>query len=101
MCDLCIGYVCNCNCSSTDNDGYYCRKCECTHIRANETGEKLMKIKLETCGKTIEFGDDYGDNSCTFSCELQNGHDGQHRETGDIDGSKYTLYWMEVNSDDE
>jgi hypothetical protein len=37
-----------------------------------------------SCGATIKFGDDFGDNSCTFSCGLPEGHDGEHEEAGDM-----------------
>ena len=55
----------------------------------------------KTCGATIEFGDDEGDNICTFHCTLPKGHDGLHREcgAGDFGGSgvdvSYTVTWEE------
>ena len=50
------------------------------------------------CESTIEFGDDHGDNTATFRCRLKHGHDGPHRETGDMGDPKrlkipYTLTW--------
>ena len=35
-----------------------------------------------TCGARIEFGDDRGDNSCTFKCQRERDHAGPHRESG-------------------
>ena len=49
------------------------------------------------CEATIEFGDDFGDNHCTFHCQLENGHEGPHKEIGDMGVVKYrmpyTLTW--------
>lgn len=46
------------------------------------------------CQATIEFGDDFGDNSCTFRCMLLAGHAGQHREWGRMcDRYPYSLEW--------
>lgn len=45
------------------------------------------------CKSTMEFGDDHGDNSTTFHCQLEKGHKGKHKEEGDIDGKPYTLEW--------
>ena len=36
------------------------------------------------CEASIEFGDDYGDNSTTFHCQLEKGHGSWHKETGDL-----------------
>ena len=30
------------------------------------------------CGDILELGDDFGDNSCSFCCMLDKGHDGPH-----------------------
>jgi hypothetical protein len=50
------------------------------------------------CKETIIFGDDRGDNCCTFRCELERGHEGPHQESGTIpDGKKmvkYVLTWV-------
>lgn len=55
------------------------------------------------CQATIVFGDDYGDNSSTFHCRLEQGHDGNHVEQGNMGCAKYkmpyTLTWE--GSDDE
>jgi hypothetical protein len=32
------------------------------------------------CGAKMFLGDDYGDNSCTFRCQLPAGHEGLHEE---------------------
>jgi len=60
--------------------------------------------KEQKCDATIEFGDDYGDNSTTFHCELKKGHRGKHKETGRQYGWKqdrelpYILEWGEENA---
>ena len=52
---------------------------------------------MRKCKATIAFGDDYGDNSSTFYCQLEKGHEGEHRETSDMGTSSYsipyTLIW--------
>jgi len=55
------------------------------------------------CNATIEFGDDYGDNHCTFHCQLEDGHEGPHQEIGDMGNDKYrmpyTLAWQGSNEE--
>lgn len=34
----------------------------------------------DQCNARLYVGDDYGDNHCTFRCQLAPGHDGVHRE---------------------
>lgn len=53
-----------------------------------------MKRKL--CNETIEFGDDEGDNTCTFHCQLPFNHIGQHEETGNQYNKKYRLVWEDL-----
>lgn len=53
---------------------------------------------VELCNATIRFGDDYGDNSTTFHCQLEDNHAGKHVEHGNMgDDDKnpipYTLEW--------
>jgi len=43
------------------------------------------------CKATIKFADDHGDNSYPFHCELEEGHEGAHRESGFNGGILYTL----------
>jgi len=38
----------------------------------------------EKCHAKISFGDDFGDNRCTFYCRLPKGHDGAHSEEGEL-----------------
>lgn len=45
------------------------------------------------CKAIIIFADDYGDNECTFHCELKEGHEGNHKESGKVYGNKYILIW--------
>lgn len=40
------------------------------------------EVKPGACGDAIEFGDDVGDNTTTFQCDLPVGHDGRHQERG-------------------
>ncbi len=49
---------------------------------------------MRKCGATIEFGDDYGDNTATFHCKLPKGHEGKHEETGSLYGQPYILTWL-------
>lgn len=76
---------------------------------------------MSRCNATIEFGDDHGDNSATFHCQLEEGHAGMHSEKGDMDppageerypmpyiltwsgdqreaDEKYKMYWRELQS---
>lgn len=57
----------------------------------NESGDVLY----EYCDATIEFGDDYGDNYCTFYCDLPKGHLMQHQESGVMcqGNMPYVLEW--------
>jgi hypothetical protein len=49
---------------------------------------------MTKCNAVIKFGDDYGDNDCTFHCELEEGHEGKHLETGTVRGTiPYSLTW--------
>lgn len=41
------------------------------------------------CNARLELGDDYGDNSCTFLCELNPDHQGRHKESC----SRFTMEW--------
>ena len=54
-----------------------------------------MTIEDQICDATIEFGDDYGDNSTTFHCKLPYGHNGEHEEIGDMYGKRYKLKWLD------
>jgi len=49
------------------------------------------------CKAIIRFGDDEGDNCTTFHCQLDEGHEEEHSERGDMGyGLKeipYTLTW--------
>ena len=57
---------------------------------------------MTRCKGFIEFGDDYGDNSCTFHCQLEAGHSGPCIEAGIRRGSfrkpdkHYGLMWVEM-----
>ena len=47
------------------------------------------------CKATIQFGDDHGDNHCTFHCQREEGHKGKHQEKSILyDQFPYTLEWM-------
>ena len=45
------------------------------------------------CEATIVFGDDHGDNDCTFHCKLEPHHIGKHAEFGDQYDKPYRLEW--------
>ena len=49
----------------------------------------------QICNATIEFGDDFGDNTTTFHCNLPYGHSGEHKEIGDMYGKRYELKWVD------
>lgn len=51
---------------------------------------------MTKCKGKIEFGDDYGDNHTTFHCQLESGHGGDHKESGDLYGYNYVLTWETV-----
>ena len=52
-------------------------------------------MEKQICNATIEFGDDFGDNSTTFHCNLPYGHSGEHKEIGNMYGKKYELKWVD------
>lgn len=59
--------------------------------------KQKIKIEKKRSSATIEFADDFGDNPCTFHCQREEGHEGEHFEEGDM-GSKsypmpYRLVW--------
>ena len=58
----------------------------------NEKGCDRMK-----CKEMIVFGDDEGDNSCTFHCQKNERHSGHHIEEGVQYGKKYVLIWRDKN----
>ena len=53
---------------------------------------------MKECKAMIIFGDDAGDNDTTFHCQLEDGHEGLHQETGDMGYGgiemPYTLIWV-------
>lgn len=64
-------------------------------IAINSRNELNMENEDQICNAEIAFGDDYGDNSCTFHCKLPYGHAGEHEEIGDMYGQKYKLKWVD------
>jgi len=48
---------------------------------------------MKKCYGVIKFGDDFGDNTTTFHCDLPEGHVGKHIERGDMFGQVYKLQW--------
>jgi hypothetical protein len=58
---------------------------------------------MKKCKASIVFGDDFGDNCTTFHCQRELGHNGPHKETGDmgygIIPMPYTMTWE--GSDEE
>lgn len=55
-------------------------------------------MKKNQCETTIVFGDDYGDNTATFHCQLEKGHKGKHVEKGDMYGQPYELIFEDEPS---
>jgi hypothetical protein len=45
------------------------------------------------CRSFIEFGDDFGDNTTTFHCQLSPKHQGQHLEKGLLYGREFEVRW--------
>ena len=42
----------------------------------------------------MAFGDDFGDNSTTFHCQLKKGHKGKHKEKGKLYNKyPYCITW--------
>ena len=65
--------------------------CDCPRCRERAyKGEKDGR-----CHSFVRFGDDYGDNSSSFHCELPENHDGKHQESGSQYGKDYVLQWAE------
>ncbi len=51
-------------------------------------------MDTKICKSEIRFGDDFGDNPCTFHCELRKGHKGKHQETGRMyNQQRYKVVW--------
>lgn len=50
---------------------------------------------MKKCKSTMEFGDDLGDNSCTFHCQLESGHEGRHKESGVLYKRPYSVEWKQ------
>lgn len=43
----------------------------------------ISGLLLPACEATICFADDHQDNSCTFTCNLAEGHAGPHQMSGE------------------
>ena len=61
----------------------------------------MKQEKTKTCKATIKFGDDFGDNVCTFHCELPKGHKGPHKEEGDLWEKHYIVIWYTKETKNE
>ena len=53
---------------------------------------------MKTCSAAFKFGDDYGDNPCTFHCQRVNRHAGKHSESGVLAGEKWIVIWSDDNA---
>ena len=53
-----------------------------------------MKEPTDKCKATIVFGDDHGDNSATFHCQLETKHKGLHQEVGDMGYGVMPMHYM-------
>ena len=45
------------------------------------------------CVEKLELGDDFGDNSITFHCQLVGGHGGSHQESFNTHGAIVRVQW--------
>ena len=41
----------------------------------------------------MEFGDDFGDNTTTFHCQLSKGHKDEHMEEGILYRRRFRMTW--------
>lgn len=49
---------------------------------------------MAQCKAVLKFGDDHGDNQCTIHCQLEEGHEGKHREIGKLRNAfPYVVEW--------
>jgi len=49
---------------------------------------------MNRCCATLVLADDFGDNQCTFSCQLPVSHEGCHEETGKLEEAyPFTVTW--------
>ena len=46
-----------------------------------------------TCTAELHIADDYGDNKATMKCQLEDGHEGPHREEFDRNGTPVVVTW--------
>jgi hypothetical protein len=53
----------------------------------------IKKNKMNICKSYIRFSDDYGNDDCTFHCDLEENHSGSHREMGIIKNQPYIVTW--------
>jgi len=62
----------------------------------NEPRTRTLTTKAERkgqCRSSIEFGDNFGDNTTTFYCQLPPKHDGDHVEKGSLYGTNFEVIW--------
>lgn len=52
-----------------------------------------MQTQLTKCRAITSIGDDQGDNSCTFHCQLESGHEGLHCEKFILNNKNLTMTW--------
>lgn len=53
---------------------------------------------MKPCKQVLSLGDDFGDNSTTFHCELDAGHVGPCQEEGCNSGRMYVITWRDTRS---
>lgn len=46
------------------------------------------------CNVPLDLADDYGDNPCTFHCQLEPNHPGRHREIGKVAEQEFRIEWV-------
>jgi hypothetical protein len=54
---------------------------------------------MTKCTAILEVADDQAENNATFTCELQNGHNGNHRETYKKNGGEVTVTFDDNSAD--
>lgn len=55
-----------------------------------------MSVEKDICTARLYIADDWGDNSATIRCQLQDGHEGLHREKffrGPLQSAVVVITW--------
>ena len=68
-----------------------------TNIEARTRTLATQAERKGQCRSFMEFGDDFGDNTTTFHCELAPKHKGQHIERGTLHEQPFEIRWGKVS----